>query len=250
MIRNGIAVAAVVVGLGSTGPCAAQRLADRISQVPDGRVRMTYATRPGVCGDGRNINTSGDSDWVACEAGPARVVLDVENGVVTRLSIYVGGRWRPRDDVTDLGRVAASDAADYLLSLVEDADDLVARRAVLPAVIADSAVAWPRLLAVAADHERSSKVRREALQWVGIEASRTLDDDARVSQERDADSDARQRAVFAISQLPSREAVPRLIEIAETHRYAHVRQKALFWLAHSGDERAIEVLAGVLEGRR
>ena len=238
------AVAAAWLGL--AGACAAQELADRVAGAPDGVVRMTYATRPGVCGDGRNINTH-RGDWVDCESGPARVVLTKENGEVVRLRTYVGGRWRDRDGrVTDLGRVAASDAAEYLLSLVEEADDAVSRRAVLPAVIADSAVAWPRLLAVAADHDRGSKTRRQALQWVGIEASRALDAEAEMSQASDEDSEARERAVFSISQLPDDQSIPRLIEIAQTHRYAHVRQKALFWLAQSGDERAVEVLEVVL----
>lgn len=236
--------------LGLAGECAAQSLAHRVADAPDGVVRMTYATRPGVCGDGRNINTHDGDSWVDCESGPARIVLTKENGDVVRLKTYVGGRWRDRDVViTDLGRVPAPEAAEYLLSLVEEADDAVSRRAVLPAVIADSSVAWPRLLAVAGDHDRGSKTRREALQWVGIEASRALDAEAKTSQAGDDDSEARERAVFSISQLPDEQSIPRLIEIAETHRYAHVRQKALFWLAQSGDERAIEVLGGALRGR-
>lgn len=248
MMRHMAVGVVAAASLGWVGECAAQDLATRVAAAPDGVVRMTYSTRPGVCGDGRNINTH-DGDWVDCESGPARVVLTKEGGEVVRLKTYVGGRWRDRDGVTDLGRVAAPDAAEYLLSLVERGGDAVSRRAVLPAMIADSSLAWPRLLAVAADHDRGSKTRREALQWVGIEASRALDEEAEVSQASDDDSEARERAVFTISQLPDDKAVPRLIEIAETHRYAHVRQKALFWLAQSGDERAIEVLGVALRGR-
>jgi hypothetical protein len=68
-------------------------LADRVAGAPDGAVRFSFATRPGVCGNGRNVISlecedgrcgrhrisSGnydDDDWgCPCEPGPARVAL-------------------------------------------------------------------------------------------------------------------------------------------------------------------------------
>src|SRR5439155_5480745 len=37
------------------GPAAAQRLGARVAAAPDGVVRLSFAARPGVCGNGRNV---------------------------------------------------------------------------------------------------------------------------------------------------------------------------------------------------
>ena len=55
------------------------------------------------------------------------------------------------------------------------------------------------------------------------------------------------KAVFAISQLPKDEGVPKLIELAQTHRDPEVRKQAMFWLGQSGDERAVEFFEAVLK---
>ena len=62
----------------------------------------------------------------------------------------------------------------------------------------------------------------------------------------DPDSEVRRRAVFAISQLPKDEAVPKLIELARRHRDPEVRQQAMFWLGQSGDSRALRFFEEVL----
>ena len=65
----------------------------------------------------------------------------------------------------------------------------------------------------------------------------------------DPDREARERAVFAVSQLPRDQGVPLLVEVARTHRDPEIRRKALFWLGQSGDPRAIDVFEEVLRGR-
>jgi HEAT repeats len=244
----------LIVGLGLAAPAGgtAQSLADRVAAAPDGRIRLSYTARPGVCGDGRNIRTTeSNSDWISdCESGPARVVLTKEREEIVRVRTYVGGHWRDvSEGVTDLGFVDSPVAASFLLDLVETANERASREAVLPATLAADAVVWPRLLGVAGDETRPRRTRQAALQWAGIEAGDVLESAARASIPLDDDREARERAVFAISQLPKDEAVPKLIDIAETHRYAHIRQKALFWLGQSGDPRAVEVLTEVLQGR-
>ena len=62
----------------------------------------------------------------------------------------------------------------------------------------------------------------------------------------DPDRDVRKKAVFAISQLPKDEGVPRLIALARTHRDPGVRKQAMFWLGQSGDPRAIAFFEEVL----
>ena len=56
----------------------------------------------------------------------------------------------------------------------------------------------------------------------------------------------RKKAVFALSPLPKDEGVPKLIEVAGTHRDAAVRRQAMFWLGQSRDPRALAFFEQVL----
>jgi hypothetical protein len=64
--------------------------------------------------------------------------------------------------------------------------------------------------------------------------------------ERDPETDVKKRAVFALSQLPDGEGVPRLIEVAEHHSNAAVRRQAMFWLGQSKDPRALAFFERIL----
>jgi hypothetical protein len=52
--------------------------------------------------------------------------------------------------------------------------------------------------------------------------------------------------VFALSQLPRDEGVPKLIDVARTNRNPQVRKQAMFWLGQSNDPRALSFFAEVL----
>ena len=97
------AVALCIGALGCT-TAAAQDLRTRIEAAPDGIVRLSYASKDGVCGNGRgNINTGRnhhgnfhDDGWESdCEEGPVRVAIDISAKRVYSIRTYVGGRWRP-----------------------------------------------------------------------------------------------------------------------------------------------------------
>ena len=64
--------------------------------------------------------------------------------------------------------------------------------------------------------------------------------------DRDPDTDIRKRAVFALSQLPKDESIPKLIEVAKNNKNAAVRQQAMFWLGQSNDPRALKFFEDVL----
>ena len=74
------------------GIAAAQSLESRVHAKQDAVVRLSYASRPGVCGSGEgNINMSDGNDerdgWTSdCERGPVRVAITVSQGSVTRKS--------------------------------------------------------------------------------------------------------------------------------------------------------------------
>jgi hypothetical protein len=82
----------------------AQSLESKVFAKQDAVVRLSYASRPGVCGsvDG-NINISDGDDerdgWTSdCEQGPVRVAITIAHGSVTRVKTRVGGRWLERRD--------------------------------------------------------------------------------------------------------------------------------------------------------
>ena len=63
----------------------------------------------------------------------------------------------------------------------------------------------------------------------------------------DPETEVRKQAVFALSQLPKDEGVPKLIEVARTHRDAAVRKQAMFWLGQSRDPRALTFFEQTLQ---
>ena len=56
----------------------------------------------------------------------------------------------------------------------------------------------------------------------------------------------KKNAVFALSQLPKDEGVPKLMEIARTNRNPEVRKQAMFWLGQSKDPRAVKFFEEIL----
>lgn len=208
------------LALGATA-AAAQSLEQRVAAAPDGEVRFAYATRPGVCGNGRNI-VSRD----CCEPGPARVTLSLRRGTVTRVRVAVGG-------------------ARYLLELArrpEGGED-----AIFPATLADSVVVWPDLVRLARDSNLPTDTKRQAVFWLGqaAEAAATRELDA-LTDDTDVDRDVKEAAVFALSQRPRDEGVPVLLRVARDNRDPAVRRKAIFWLAQSDDPRAVELFVEIL----
>jgi len=252
----------VAAGLVLVAPAAAgQDLAQRITGNGDGEVRLSFATRPDVCGDGqRNIRSGSrhrtvDQDVEVegatdcpCEYGPARVVLTVRDHRVTRVRTWVGGRWREASDrTTDLGTVPAPAAALALLDLAADARNSGGDDAIFPATLADSVTIWPRLLGVARDTRAPRDSRRQAVFWV----SQAAGDSATVglqqlAENENEDGDVRKQAVFALSQRPSEEGVPALIRIARSNRDPELRRTALFWLGQSDDPRALALFEELL----
>ena len=254
-------IASLVVALALQGG-----LADRVAAAPDGEVRLSYATRAGVCGNGRNIislecddgswgrhrmsfgSYSDDDTGCPCEAGPARVALQKRGGQIRRVRTYVGGAWRPAADaqVTDLGTTSAAAAARYLLDLAARAGE-AGHDAVFPAILADSVTVWPDLLRLARSTTVPRETRRSAVFWLGQAAGEAatrglteLLDDTTVAL------DVKESAVFALSQRPRDEGVPALIRIARTHASPGVRKKALFWLGQSEDPRALALFEELL----
>jgi hypothetical protein len=99
---------------------------------------------------------------------------------------------------------------------------------------------------IARDQDRST--RNTALMWLGngITDKLGLGDDVRTQSDAD---EMRQRAVFVLSQRPKSESVPDLIDLAKNGKFPSVRRSAIFWLGQSGDPRAVDTFAELLNSR-
>ena len=253
------ALIALMVGAGLRGPAPTlfgQTLAGRIAQVSDGKVRISFAAWPGVCGNGRNISihtritARDDDDWETdCEPGPVRLQLRIRDHAITDLDTYVGGRWRSAGESTvDLGTVSAAEAADYLLDVARGHDD-VGGEALFAASLADGAVLWPELLEMAKNESLPRETRSTALLVLGQEAAEAATRGlTEIIQHAEGDREVREMAVFALSQRPADEAVPILIRIVRTNEDPELVRSALFWLGQSGDPRAIALYEEILTG--
>ena len=230
-------------------PLGAQSLAQQVTAVGTGEVRLTYSTKDGVCGDGRTLNTGrsgdhrGDRSW--CEPGPARMSLTVRDGRVVDADLEVGGAWgRSTGQTTDMGRIAAPAAAEVMLILIENASGRAGGDLVLGAVVADSAEVWPDLLRLARKSDLPQDTRDDVILWLGFVAGDALGPDGPETDE----GDVRESAIFALSQRPENEAVSALIRVIDGDLPVHLKKSALFWLGQTDHERAIEVYEGILLG--
>jgi hypothetical protein len=264
-MTRALALLAAACGLALAAPASAQTIAQRVSRASDGTVRLSYAARDGVCGNGRGVisfhcvngscgnqRITTGSDWeddgpCPCEAGPVRLVLEVSGGRVTRLRSYVGGRWKAAEGVTDLGMVPAADAAHFLLDLARAGDNRSNEDAIFPATLADSVTVWPDLVSLARDNSVRGHVRNQAVFWLSQAAGEAaVKDLTDMAGDDSLDRDVREHAVFALSQEPHDVGVPALIQIARSNRDREVRKKAFFWLGQTNDPRALALFEEVL----
>ncbi len=237
--------------------------AARLAQVRDGQVRFSFTLRPGVCGQGSNIWTTGRGrrDWngrrsqdvdydVECESGPGRVTIEKDRGEITDLRFYVGGRWHANPNATDLGQLSAREASALLLDIARTGDGKASRNAIFPATVVDSVEIWRDLMKLARDGSRGRETRKQAVFWLGqlAEAPATAGLDE-LASDRDVDRDVREQAIFALSQRPKDEGVPALVKVVRTSKDPELRRKALFWLGQSDDPRALDLIEELLAKR-
>src|ERR671910_797124 len=98
------ALIAMVLICHLAGPVSAQSLAQRIERVADGTVRLSFAARKGVCGDGDNSINIGQStdEWRPdCSPRLVRVALQLSARRIQSARTYVGGEWIPDPRVVD-----------------------------------------------------------------------------------------------------------------------------------------------------
>jgi len=246
ILRSGLVLTAALL----LPPAAfAQTLEQRLAAVDSGRVHLSFAARPGVCGNGTqgfSVNDDGEEWEVECGDQPVRVSLRFSNHRVVGVRSFVGGRWRPGEASFDLGTVRPQEAAAYFLKLAASNPE-ISGDPLLPAILADSVTIWPDLLRLARSPEMPNERRRNAVFWLSQAAGAAVDGalDSIASDDR-GNLEIRKQAVFALSQRSSDEAVPALIKVARTSHSRELRKTALFWLGQSEDPRALSLFEEIL----
>jgi HEAT repeat protein len=89
-------------------------------------------------------------------------------------------------------------------------------------------------------------VRGQALFWLAQKAGKKAEGAITGAIDNDPDTEVKKKAVFALSQMPKEEGLPKLIQVAQTNKNPEVRKQAMFWLGQSNDPRALEFFEKVL----
>ncbi|HEX2091864.1 MAG TPA: HEAT repeat domain-containing protein [Longimicrobiaceae bacterium] len=256
-----IAGAAGLLLLAVARPAHVQTIAEQVARAPDGVVRISFPSRPGVCGYGDGIairdpeggearqfirwsGRGNDPDWEdRCEPGPVRVELRVSGGRVTSLHTTVGSGGGPVQ--RDLGMVPAAAAVDFLLDLAarfpgEEGDD-----AILPAALAAGVTIHPRLLRLAADREVPLRIRKRAVFW----ASQTGAPFGELTRlyARVPETEVREQVLFAYSQHDAPEAARELLRVARGDDPEKLRKTAVFWLGQIAGRAVTRDLGDLVE---
>ena len=174
------------------------------------------------------------------------VLFRVEEKAVQRIRFFspdceldAGGR-----TIQWLDAVNGSDSVKLLTSFVSGHDRL--RSSVIAAIAMHrDDVSVPALIQLARK-DPQTKVRGDALFWLGQKAGDRAAGEITSAIDNDPETEVKKRAVFALSQLPKDEGIPLLIKVAKTNQNPAVRKQAMFWLAQSKDPRALDFFAEVL----
>jgi HEAT repeat protein len=256
-------VSAVAANMLAIATLGAQSLTDRVTNAPPGLVQFTFAARTDICGNGRSyIQTSPGSftgtfigystDGVRsdpCQAGPVRVVLDRADREIIAIQTYVGPVPTTTAGVTDLGRVGAQQAADFLLALAAKGEGRVGHDAIMPAMLADSTSTSDGLTAIARNSALPRETRRTALSWIGRSTDgmstippRVVETLVTVARDDTDNQTVRQEAMTDLGRLEHGAGVAPLIELARQNTSMWLAKEAMTALTRSGDPRAREYL--------
>jgi HEAT repeat protein len=260
MIKTHTAPALIFIATGLiSSNAAAQSLAARIDAASPGHVQFSFVARPGVCGNGRGFIQTGSDTGVfttsadgrrvePCEPGPVRVLLDRADRQIIAIHTYVG----PGDALppnTDVGRVPAQQAVDYLLDLAARSEGRVGRDAIFPATLADSASPVAGLTAIARNQALPRETRSSALAAIGRASQRlpsvpagTIETLVAVARDESDNLAVRKQALGVLGRLEHGAGIPPLVQLANQTGSVLLAREAMTVLASSGDPRAREYL--------
>ena len=249
--------------MASLAPSAdAQSIAQRVASVRDGKVRMTYASRPDLCGWGNGISTKRSFEngstrsWSDdrnedvvfdddCNTGPVRLVITKRGGDIEQIRASIGGRWRATSNATDIGNVSAREATDYLFSIATSGAR-AAEKAIFPTTLADSVNVIQPLYDLGRNESRDKDVRDQAVFWLSQQPEDRAVDLLENILKTARSQDVRDKAIFGLSQHRSGKGFAILRAYAEDNRQPDdLRGKAIFWLGQRKGTERFDYLRGL-----
>ena len=253
---RGMIMAALVSVAAGTASVGAQSLDRKVAAMGDGSAQFHFAAREGVCGDGRSYMRVDDEGWygtfngnggrdMPCTTGPVRVVVTKTGRDIVRIEALAGPLYNDPSAGPDLGAFGAREAANWLLEQAKSLDGKPARDAIFPAMLADSSVVTPTLVAIARDQNRPRELRRSAITWLSrrrneaggvgaAAADRALD---QIIRDRAESETIRQAALGTLSRLDRGEGTTAMLQLARESD-PWLSKQAFQNLARSGDPRA------------
>ncbi len=142
--------------------------------------------------------------------------------------------------------VKGGESVRLLEGFLDDTGDGARKEALVAIALHDDPESVTALVR-AAHQNPSGHIRGQALFWLAQKTSRKIAAEAIENAiENDPETEVKRQAVFALSQMPAEEGVPRLIAVARTNRNREVRKQAVFWLGQSRDPRALQFFEDVL----
>lgn len=245
-----MAAASVAISASAVG---AQTIAQRVDAVRDGTVEMTYATRPGVCGDGRGSSWYQGRNGGAyvtsydgrrnCIPGPMRLTLSRSNGETVTIRTCIACPLH-NSDARSLGDVPAREAALYLLSLARQNGSRNSDDAIGGAAMADAGDLSAEFLKLVQDDDATLSAREHAVFWYG-ESDVSARDLIGLYDSLKPYS-LRKQYVFVLSQRHEDQTLDKLIDIARHDRDTEVRKQAMFWLGQTHDPKALQFFKDIL----
>jgi HEAT repeat protein len=254
----------VTLGVVVASPACGQPLARRLESVSAANVEFHFAARSGVCGDGRYYIRTDNDSWIGswsdamrpapCDGGPVRVVLVRADREPVRLETFVGPLTHD-SSASDVGRVSAQEAAAYLLGIARANEGRVARDALLPASLADSASVVAPMLAIARDQTKARELRRSALGYAtrrratpdALGTDETIRTVLAMARDETEHSNMRQHAASQLGSFPRGEGIPALVQLASSGTDVWLAKYAAEVLGRSGDPRARRALRELAE---
>lgn len=246
---------------------AAQSLSARVDAAAPGHVQFSFAARPGVCGNGRSYIQTAPGSFTGsfntsinetlrmdpCEPGPVRVILDRANREIIAVQTYVGPASALPPN-TDLGRVSAQQATDYLLDLAARSEGRVGRDAIFPATLADSASIMDGLVRVARNQALPRETRSSALTHIGRSSERVhtippsvVETLVFVARDESDNLNVRKQAITVLGRLEHGSGIPQLVELARQSTSTWLARESMSVLASSGDPRARAYLRSAVQ---
>lgn len=145
-----------------------------------------------------------------------------------------------------LGQLRGAEGADTVLRIArEDRDSRIREHAVFALSQSDAIDPHPALVSIARN-DPDADVRARALFWIAQRQDARARSDIMAVLAQEQDPEAREQAVFALSQLESG-AEEALIAIVRGQHPRKLKEQALFWLAQSDSDEAVQLFDAVLE---